>query len=146
MADINTENLKEMAQDALEGASKAAAEAVEAARPVVDAAVKGVQDAAKAAEPTVSAAAARAQEAFDTHARPAIDAAGKKAQEALDAAKPIVDGATAKAAEMAKQAGLDKTLETVSHDAGVVVDAAKGKLEEVLNKDLDGDGKIGKGE
>jgi len=139
MADINTEDLKGKAQEALDGAGKAAAGAVEAAKPVIDAAVKGVQDAAKAAEPVVTAAAGKVQEAFDTHAKPVIDAAAAKVS-------PVVDTVGAKASEFAKSTGLDKTIDQVTHDAGVVAQAAKNKVEELTGRDLDGDGKVGSGE
>ena len=196
MADINTEDLKAKAQEALDGAGKAAADAAEAAKPVLDeagkkaqeafdAAGKAVMDAAdaagKAAKPVLDEAGKKAAEAFDAAgkavmdaadaagkaAKPVLDEAGKRAAEAFEAAKPVIDDVAAKvapvvegaaaavapvvdtvgakASEFAKQTGLDKTFETVAHDAGTVAEAAKNKVEEFTGRDLDGDGKIGAG-
>lgn len=189
MADINTEDLKAKAQEAIDEAGKAA-------KPVIDAAGKAVMDAAdaagKAAKPVIDEAGKKAQEALDVAgkavkdatdaagkavmdaadaagkaAKPVFDEAGKRAQEAFDAAKPVIDNVSAKvapvvegaaaavapvvdtvgakASEFAKQTGLDKTIETVAHDAGTVAAAAKNKVEELTGRDLDGDGVIGAG-
>ena len=163
MADINTEDLKAKAQEALDGAGKAAADAAEAAKPVLDEAGKKAQEAFDAAGKAVMDAADAAGKA----AKPVLDEAGKRAAEAFEAAKPVIDDVAAKvapvvegaaaavapvvdtvgakASEFAKQTGLDKTFETVAHDAGTVAEAAKNKVEEFTGRDLDGDGKIGAG-
>ena len=174
MADINTEDLKAKAQEALDGAGKAAADAAEAAKPMIDEAGKKVGEAfdaaSKAAKPVIDEAGKKVGEAFDAAskaAKPVLDEAGKKAAEAFEAAKPVIDDVAAKvapvvegaaaavapvvdtvgakASEFAKQTGLDKTFETVAHDAGTVAEAAKNKVEEFTGRDLDGDGKIGAG-
>ena len=64
---------------------------------------------------------------------------------AAAAVAPVVDTVGAKASEFAKSTGLDKTIDQVTHDAGVVAQAAKNKVEELTGRDLDGDGKIGAG-
>ena len=174
MADINTEDLKAKAQEALDGAGKAAADAAEAAKPMIDEAGKKVGEAfdaaSKAAKPVIDEAGKKVGEAFDAAskaAKPVLDEAGKKVGEAFEAAKPVIDDVAAKvapvvegaaaavapvvdtvgakASEFAKQTGLDKTFETVAHDAGTVAEAAKNKVEEFTGRDLDGDGKIGAG-
>jgi hypothetical protein len=174
MADINTEDLKAKAQEALDGAGKAAADAAEAAKPMIDEAGKKVGEAfdaaSKAAKPVLDEAGKKVGEAFDAAskaAKPVLDEAGKKVGEAFDAAKPVIDDVAAKVApvvegaaaavapvvdtvgakanEFAKQTGLDKTFETVAHDAGTVAEAAKNRVEELTGRDLDGDGKVGAG-
>ena len=130
MAEFNTEELKGKAQEAIDNAGKAAAGAAEAAKPVIDEAGKKIGEAMEAAKPVVDAAAAKVA--------PVVEGAAA-------AVAPVVDTVSAKAAEVAKQTGLDKTIDTVTHDAGVVVGAAKNKVEELTGRDLDGDGKIGAG-
>lgn len=152
MAD--TEEIKEEINDAEpEGAAKSAFDGIasavaegagkvqEAAMPAVDAVAAKASEAFEAAKPAMSnvaSAVAGTAGAVAEAAKPVIDNVASRAGEAYEAAKPKIEEVFGAVAEKASAA-----FETAKPAVESAASTVKTKAEELLKRDLDGDGKIG---